>query len=138
MTVIINPETPETISKQPNVEFKGEGVNYVDTANGVSKRSETEEVKKFIPAPPKGRKFSTYYPNIYVNDGSNGSNIKYAYSYKNYNFDNSAPNVQNNYINNYKSNIRRPETYNATDGLKLHPTADHGGYSDYTISYRKK
>ena len=141
MTLIINPETPETISKQPNVEFKGEGVNYVDTANGVLKNENEQknrQIKKFIPLPPKGRKFSTYYPNIYVNDGSNGSNIKYGYSYKNYNFDNSKPNIQNNYINNYMNNIRRPETYNATDGLKLHPTADHGGYSDYTISYRKK
>ena len=124
------PQAPEAISNQPNVEFKGEGVNYVDTPETIKKVE-----KKYLPL--KGRKFSTYYPNIYVNDGSNGTNLKFTYSYKNYNNNNSKPSINNNYINNYESNITNAETYNATDGLKLHKLADHGGYSDYTISYRK-
>lgn len=124
------PQAPEAISNQPNVEFKGEGVNYVDTPETIKKVE-----KKYLPL--KGRKFSTYYPNIYVNDGSNGTNLKFTYSYKNYNNNNSKPSINNNYINNYESNITNAETYSATDGLKLHEFADHGGYSDYTISYRK-
>ncbi len=111
---------------EENIEFKGEGVNYIDN----------EEAIKKIPKVVRGRKFSSYTPKIYVNDGSNGTNLVNTYSYKNYNFG-EKPNVTNNYTNNYKRSSTAPESYDATDGTKLHPTGDSGAYSNFTISYFK-
>jgi hypothetical protein len=109
-----------------NLEYHNEGVNYI----------ETEEVVKKIHIPTRGRKFSSYTPKIYVDDGSNGSNLVNTYSYKNYNFG-EKPSVTNNYTNNYKRSTTAPESYDATDGTKLHPTGDSGAYSNFTISYFK-
>lgn len=75
-------------------------------------------------------------PKVYVDDGSNGYNLKYTYSYPNYNDGSMQPAVTNNYTNNYKRN--EVHSYDSVDGTKLHPTSDMNGYSDYTISYRVK
>lgn len=75
-------------------------------------------------------------PKIYVNDGSNGPNVVYSYSYPNYNDGSMPPSVTNNYTNNYKRT--EVNSYNSTDGTKLNKTADMNGYSDYTISQRVK
>ena len=88
------------------------------------------------PAAKAPRVFKYNTPKIYVNDGSNGPNIVYAYSYPNYNDGSMPPSVTNNYTNNYKRN--EVHSYNSQDGTRLHATADMNGYSDYTISQRVK
>ena len=84
-------------------------------------------------------------PKIYVNDGSHGTNLINTYSYKNYCTPNEKPTIENNYSNNYKSalttNPKYGEIVNSKfiggpiDGLRLHPTGDSGGYSNFTISH---
>ena len=84
-------------------------------------------------------------PKIYINDGSNGTNLINTYSYKNYCTPNEKPTIENNYSNNYKSalttNPKYGEIVNSKfiggpiDGLRLHPTGDSGGYSNFTISH---
>ena len=84
-------------------------------------------------------------PKIYINDGSNGTNLINTYSYKNYCMPNEKPTIENNYSNNYKSalttNPKYGEIINSKfiggpiDGLRLHPTGDSGGYSNFTISH---
>jgi len=73
-------------------------------------------------------------PKIYVNDGSNGTNLVNTYSYKNYCEKGETPSIENNYANNYKTTLISNPVYGAVDGFKLHPTADSGGYSNFTIS----
>ena len=73
-------------------------------------------------------------PKIYVNDGSNGTNLINTYSYKNYCERGETPSIKNNYANNYKTTLTSNPIYDAVDGLRLHPTADSGGYSNFTIS----
>ena len=109
-----------TQNPENKIEYKNEGVNYIAT----------EEVVKKVPKATRGRVFKTSSPKIYVNDGSNGSNLKYTYSYPNYNSD-SKPSVQNNYMNNFETTFTHNVKYTASDPLRLHETADHGGYSDY-------
>ena len=75
-------------------------------------------------------KYNTY--KIYVNDGSNGPNVVYAYNYRNYNDGSMPPFVANN----YKRNEVR--SYNSQDGTILHATGDINSYSDYTISQKVK
>ena len=88
-----------------------------------------------IPAKaPRVMKFNV--PKIYVDDGSNGPNLKYSYSYPNYNDGSMPPAVTNNYTNNYKRT--EVNSYNSVDGTRLHATSDMNGYSDYSISYRIK
>ena len=83
---------------------------------------------------PRVMKFNV--PKIYVDDGSNGPNLKYSYSYPNYNDGSMPPAVTNNYTNNYKRT--EVNSYNSVDGTRLHATSDMNGYSDYSISYRIK
>ena len=73
-------------------------------------------------------------PKIYVNDGSNGTNLINTYSYKNYCERGETPSIKNNYTNNYKITLTSNPVYDAVDGLRLHPTAESGGYSNFTIS----
>ena len=84
-------------------------------------------------------------PNIYVNDGSNGTNLINTHSYKNYCTPNEKPTIENNYSNNFKSALTTNTKYNEIinskfiggpiDGFRLHPTGDSGGYSNFTISH---
>ena len=104
------------------------------TAQGVAPVNKDEPLKTLHPI-KRGRVMNTKNPNIYVNDGSNGSNIKYAYSYSNYYIQ--PPNVTNNYSNNWSTNSQS-NSYSATDGAKLHKFGASGGYSDYTISQLNK
>ena len=93
-------------------------------------------------------------PKIYVNDGSNGTNLINTHSYKNYCTPNEKPTIENNYSNNFKSALTTNTKYNEImtlrvsggalnskfiggpiDGFRLHPTGDSGGYSNFTISH---
>ena len=84
-------------------------------------------------------------PKIYVNDGSNGTNLINTHSYKNYCTPNEKPTIENNYSNNFKSALTTNTKYNEMinskfiggpiDGFRLHPTGDSGGYSNFTISH---
>jgi len=77
-------------------------------------------------------------PKIYVNDGSNGTNLINTYSYKNYCERGETPSIKNNYANNYKTTLTSNPVYDAVDGLRLHPTAESGGYSNFTtVQYIK-
>ena len=77
-------------------------------------------------------------PKIYVNDGSNGTNLVDTYSYKNYCDAHEKPSKENHYMNHFKTTLTSNPQYVAVDGLRLHPTADSGGYSNFTISQFKK
>jgi len=77
-------------------------------------------------------------PKIYVDDGSNGTNLINTYSYKNYCEKGERPSTENNYANNYKTLLISNPVYDAVDGLRLHPTAESGGYSNFTtVQYIK-
>lgn len=125
-----------------NVEFKADGVAYgsegVLSPNGTNEDSpEPEQLPKLrkgrqIHNSSGKRKLYTYSPKIFVNDGSNGSNLINTYSYRNYCTVDEKPKRENNYTNNYNSAMTSNPTYNAIDGLRLHPTGDSGGYSNFT------
>ena len=108
---------------------------YDYKADGIVVKDEDIEVKKRKPS--RGRVISNVRaPNIYVDDGSNGSNLKFTYSYKLYN-EGEKPSYKNSYSNAYKSAVAAATSYDSSDATRLHPTADHGGYSDY-FSVRKR
>ena len=111
------------------------------TVEGVKLRSDEVLVKDIEPDQHKRyisrrreRNILLPSPKIYVDDGSNGTNLINTYSYKNYCERGEKPSIQNNYINNYKTTLTSNPVYDAVDGLRLHPTADSGGYSNFTIA----
>ena len=109
---------------------------YEYKADGIVIKDEDIELKKKR-KPPRGRVMNGLRaPDIYVDDGSNGSNLKYSYSYKLYN-EGEKPSYKNSYSNAYKSAVAAATSYDSSDATRLHPTADHGGYSDY-FSVRKR
>ena len=120
------------------MEFKAQGVTYVDEPNkdvvintaAIDLESQVKVQQRFNSRNVANR----YSPNIYIDDGSNGSNLMYTYSYKNYVENNEKPNISNNYANTYKSTLTSNPVYSSVDGLRLHPTGDSGGYSNFTIS----
>ena len=121
------------------MEYKAQGVTYVDEPNKdvvINTAAEGESVNNKVQHRFNSRNVANKYsPNIYIDDGSNGSNLMYTYSYKNYVENNEKPNVTNNYANTYKSTLTSNPVYSSVDGLRLHPTGDSGGYSNFTISH---
>ena len=116
---------PESeVKAKDNVEYKAEGVVVKETEPPKIPRRQAR-VRRNILLPTE--------PKIYVNDGSNGTNLVHTYSYKNYADKNEKPSIENHYMNNFKSTITSNATYSAIDGLRLHPTADHDGWSNFTI-----
>ena len=118
--------------------FKADGVVVKDEdietdENGVHHRA-SRKVKRKVPRNRVLRNMRE--PSIYVDDGSNGSNLKYSYSYKVYN-EGEKPSYKNSYFNAYKSAMASAMTYSSSDATRLHLTADHRGYSDY-FSVRKR
>lgn len=116
-----------------------EGVEY--SAEGIVYNSSADKLNALInEARKKGKRnlIKQVAPYVYVNDGSNGSNLKNSYSYRLYAEMNEKPSVFNNYNNNFKRVITSSAEYDAVDGLKLHPVADSGGYSNFTIPQFKK
>lgn len=105
-----------------NTEFTAEGVRYTEQITSFPKIKVTHNrVIKTQPA-----------PRIYVNDGSNGSNLRYCESYKLYTTSQSTPRVTNSYSNNFPRKETKNTVYDSTDGTKLDKYGEFGGYSDYT------
>ena len=113
------------IKNAQNTEYTAEGVHYTEESRPVIK-SNRNRVIKTQPA-----------PRIYINDGSNGTNLVYCESYKLYTTSKLTPRVTSSYSNNYPRSETKNTIYNSVDGTKLHPTGDSGGFSDY-ITLRKK
>ena len=113
------------IKNAQNTEYTAEGVHYTEESHPVIK-SNRNRVIKTQPA-----------PRIYINDGSNGTNLVYCESYKLYTTSKLTPRVTSSYSNNYPRSETKNTVYDSTDGTKLHPTGDSGGFSDY-ITLRKK
>lgn len=117
------------------LEHSAEGVHYIDDDSSADKATVRKIIKQI---PPHGRQLRVGPdPIIYVNDGSNGSNLKNTYSYPVYNRG-GPPSVRNGYSNNYPNSQQNTIITDHVNPGNLHPTGDQGGYSDYTISYRVK
>ena len=112
-----------------NIEYKAEGVVVADDA--------PEEQAKKVRRHNSRSIVLKSSPKIYVNDGSNGTNLVDTYSYKNYCDAHEKPSKENHYMNHFKTTLTSNPQYVAVDGLRLHPTADSGGYSNFTISQFK-
>ena len=112
------------MNKDDNVQYKAEGVVVNESEPPVVKKH-TYRIRRNILLPTE--------PKIYVNDGSNGTNLTNTYSYKNYADKDEKPSVENHFSNNFQSTITSNSTYGSIDGLRLHPTADHDGWSNFTI-----
>lgn len=115
-----------TISKQKQIVKNAENTEY--TAEGVHY---SEAPKQFIKV-NHGRVIKTQpAPRIYVNDGSNGSNLVYSESYKLYTTSEITPRVTSSYSNNFPRYETKNTVYDSTDGTKLHKYGESGGFSDY-------
>lgn len=108
-----------------NVEYSASGVVYDDAVRLVRQ------------APVYGRNLIRQAdPIIYVDDGSNGYNLRYTYSYRQYAVPGEKPSVYNNYINNYVENrFHYPSEYESAFA-KLHKYAEHDGWHDYSTPIR--
>ena len=142
---------------ESKIEYTTNGVNVVDRDNIRDKETtekvpiNTPQISEEIPIKINKQRFNSRSitkktsPNIYVNDGSNGTNLINIHSYKNYCTPNEKPTIENNYSNNFNSalttNTKYSEIINSKfiggpiDGFRLHPTGDSGGYSNFTISH---
>ena len=108
-----------------NYEYKAEGVNVVDNAEQQAHKIKNKHNSRSI--------ILNQSPKIYVDDGSRGTNLINTYSYKNYCEIGEKPSRENNYHNNYRNLLTTNAVYDGIDGLRLHPTAESGGYSNFTI-----
>lgn len=142
---------------ESKIEYTTNGVNVVDRDNIRDKETtekvpiNTPQISEEIPIKINKQRFNSRSitkktsPNIYVNDGSNGTNLINTHSYKNYCTPNEKPTIENNYSNNFKSDLTTNTKYSEIinskfiggpiDGFRLHPTGDSGGYSNFTISH---
>ena len=151
---------------ESKIEYTTNGVNVVDRDNIRDIETtekvpiNTPQISEEIPIKINKQRFNSRSitkktsPNIYVNDGSNGTNLINTHSYKNYCTPNEKPTIENNYSNNFKSALTTNTKYNEImtlrvsggalnskfiggpiDGFRLHPTGDSGGYSNFTISH---
>lgn len=111
--------------EQNKIEFTAEGVHYNDSPLKHLKTNRNRVIK-MQPA-----------PKIYVNDGSNGSNLVYSESYKLYTTSDKIARATNSYMNNFPRYETNNTVYNSVDGTKLHKYGESGGYSDY-LTIRKK
>lgn len=120
-----------------SVEYKADGVVY-ETEDMTPQKSKgrilnvTAQSANLTKSQTGKRNLITISPKIYVNDGSNGTNLINTYSYKNYCTVNEKPSIENHYSNNYKRTLTSNVDYNTVDGTKLHPTGESGGYSNFT------
>ena len=118
MTVSIGKQK-QIVKNAENTEYTAEGVHY------------NEEPRQFIKV-NHGRVIKTQpAPRIYINDGSNGSNLVYSESYKLYTTSEFTPRVTSSYSNNFPRYETKNTVYDSTDGTKLHKYGDSGGFSDY-------
>lgn len=118
MTVSIGKQK-QIVKNAENTEYTAEGVHY------------NEEPRQFIKV-NHGRVIKTQpAPRIYINDGSNGSNLVYSESYKLYTTSEYTPRVTSSYSNNFPRYETKNTVYNSVDGTKLHKYGDSGGFSDY-------
>ena len=151
---------------ESKIEYTTNGVNVVDRDNiRDTETSEkvpinTPQISEESPIKINKQRFNSrsitkkISPKIYVNDGSNGTNLINTHSYKNYCTPNEKPTIENNYSNNFNSALTTNTKYNEImtlrvsggalnskfiggpiDGFRLHPTGDSGGYSNFTISH---
>ena len=142
---------------ESKIEYTTNGVNVVDRDNIRDTETtekvpiNTPQISEEKPIKINKQRFNSRSitkktsPNIYVNDGSNGTNLINTHSYKNYCTPNEKPTIENNYSNNFNSalttNTKYSEIINSKfiggpiDGFRLHPTGDSGGYSNFTISH---
>ena len=142
---------------ESKIEYTTNGVNVTDRDNiRDTETSEkipinTPQISEESPIKINKQRFNSrsitkkISPKIYVNDGSNGTNLINTHSYKNYCTPNEKPTIENNYSNNFKSALTTNTKYNEIinskfiggpiDGFRLHPTGDSGGYSNFTISH---
>ena len=109
-----------------NTEYTAEGVHFNEDLNHLPKLKNTHN--RVIKTQPS--------PKIYVNDGSNGTNLVYSESYKLYTTSKLTPRVTTSYSNNYPRVETKNTVYNSNDGTKLHKYGEFGGYSDY-LTIRK-
>ena len=82
---------------------------------------------------PKGRVMKYNVPKIYVDDGSNGPNVKYSYSYPNYNDGSMPATVTNNYTNNYNRN-----EVHSYDSISVYFKLCNLGYTAYLFEIGKE
>lgn len=113
------------INPENNTEYTATGVVYNDLDQIVQLKA--PRGRNLIRQPP---------PKIYVDDGSNGFNLVYHYSYPQYAKIGSTPNVTNHYMNLYDEAMFHAPTKKEPDASRLHEFADHDGYSDYSMPVR--
>ena len=71
-------------------------------------------------------------PQIYVNDGSHGTNLHYTYSYKVYAEPNEKSNIYNGYSNNFPRQITDTQTYDMKAFNRLYINGDMNGNHLFT------
>ena len=137
MTVSIGKQK-QIVKNAENTEYTAEGVHYNEEPRQFIKVNHGLRKQDLRPSGSSGRVIKTQpAPRIYINDGSNGTNLVYCESYKLYTTSKLTPRVTSSYSNNYPRSETKNTVYNSVDGTKLHPTGDSGGFSDY-ITLRKK
>ncbi|EAY20976.1 hypothetical protein TVAG_172330 [Trichomonas vaginalis G3] len=74
---------------------------------------------------------------IYVNDGSGGSNIKYAESYRVYALKGEKPSFKNSYSNTYPQKLTDGEVNDMNDSKNINRNGDRDAWNLFTISQLK-
>ncbi|EAX96384.1 hypothetical protein TVAG_276690 [Trichomonas vaginalis G3] len=74
---------------------------------------------------------------IYVNDGSGGSNIKYAESYRVYALKGEKPSFKNSYSNTYPQKLTDGEVDDMNDSKNINRNGDRDAWNLFTISQLK-
>ena len=74
---------------------------------------------------------------IYVNDGSGGSNIKYAESNRVYALKGEAPSIKNSYSNLYPQKLTNPESVDMNDTKNINRNGDRDGWNLFTTPHLK-
>ena len=74
---------------------------------------------------------------IYVNDGSGGSNIKYAESNRVYALKGEAPSIKNSYSNFYPQKLTNPESVDMNDTKNINRNGDRDGWNLFTTPHLK-
>ncbi|EAX88154.1 hypothetical protein TVAG_105550 [Trichomonas vaginalis G3] len=113
------------INPENNTEYTATGVVYNDLDQIV--KLNAPKRRNLIRQPP---------PRIYVDDGSNGFNLVYHYSYPQYAEYGSKLNVTNHYMNLYDEGRFHKPSQKESEFARLHEYADHDGYSDYSMPVR--
>ena len=131
MTVSIGKQK-QIVKNAENTEYTAEGVHYNEEPRQFIKVNHGLRKQDLRPSGSSGRVIKTQpAPRIYINDGSNGSNLVYSESYKLYTTSEYTPRVTSSYSNNFPRYETKNTVYNSVDGTKLHKYGDSGGFSDY-------